>query len=171
MPTQITQLPNFPIYSGFLQLGILLHQLLQAEAWKLYRNLGFFAFSLALVDRSFAVFRMTYSLPRTESALTGRRFHRRRFRDAELLAAAGEELGNVLDGVVGARRDSWLRTATTAATRIVPRRTLIFVFIRIVRAFAVVRRRTSSRGPPRLRSRQAIPGTGPCDSQLFNQPT
>ena len=89
--------------SGFLQLGVLLHQLLQAEAWKLYRNLGFFAFSFTLVDGSLAVFGMTDSLSRTKSALARRLFDRSGFGSAEFFAAAGEELGDVLDRVVGAR--------------------------------------------------------------------
>ena len=92
---------NDSIASGPLQLGILLHQLLQAEAWKLYRNLGFFAFSFALVNGSFPVLRMPDSLPRAESALA-RGFLDRSFRDGKLLAPAGKELGDVLDGVVGA---------------------------------------------------------------------
>ena len=86
-----------------LQLGILLHQLLQAEARKLYRNLGFFAFSFALVDRSFAIFRMANLLAGTESALAGGLFDRR-LGDGELLAAAGEKLGDILDRVVGTGR-------------------------------------------------------------------
>src|SRR6516164_8047947 len=89
---------------GSLQLGVLLNQLLQAEAWKLYRNLGFFAFSLALIDSSLAVFRMPDSLSGTESALASRLLNGRGLRHGELLAAAGEELGNVVDRVVGARR-------------------------------------------------------------------
>jgi len=73
----------------------------------LYRNLGFFALSLALVDGSFAVFRMADALSGLEPALA-RGLLDDRFRGAEFLAAAGEELGNVLDGVVGAGRDSGL---------------------------------------------------------------
>src|SRR3954468_12186247 len=99
---KITKLPDYKITksaSGFLQLGVFLHQLLQAEAWKLYRNLGFFAFSFALVDGSFAIFRVPHSLSRTESSLTGRLLDRR-FRNAELLPAAGEEFGDVFDRVV-----------------------------------------------------------------------
>src|ERR1700719_4922991 len=78
--------------SGALELGILFHQLLQAEAWKLYRNLGFFAFSFALVDRPFAIFRMPYPLPRTKAALACRLLDGRRFPDRELFAASREEL-------------------------------------------------------------------------------
>src|SRR5580704_12712477 len=99
-----SELPSYKITrlrSSALQLGILLHQLLQAEARKLYRNLGFFAFTFALVDGSFAVFGMADLLSGAESALAGGLFDLR-FGDAELLAAAGEELGDILDGVVGA---------------------------------------------------------------------
>jgi hypothetical protein len=105
--------------SGSLQLGILLHQLLQAEARELYRNLGFFAFSFAQVDRAFAIFRVTDFLAGAESALAGRLFDGR-FRNGKLLAAAGEELGDVLDGVVGAGRGCGLlpggRTNASVAT-------------------------------------------------------
>src|SRR4029077_20191404 len=83
-----------------LQLGVLLDQLLQAEARELYRNLGFFAVSFALVDGSFAIFRMADFLAGAESALACR-FFDFDFGDGELLTSAGEELGDVLDGVVG----------------------------------------------------------------------
>src|SRR5678815_3563110 len=43
------------------QLGILLHQLLQTEARELYRNLGIFTFSFALVHRAFAIFAVSYT--------------------------------------------------------------------------------------------------------------
>src|ERR1700722_5878302 len=85
---------------GALQLGILLHQLFQAEARKLYSNLGFFAFSFALIDGTLAVFGMADALARAESALAGG-FFRSGFRDGEFFAAAGEKLGDVLDGIVG----------------------------------------------------------------------
>src|SRR3954452_1450865 len=103
---QITKLPNYKItksLSGFLQLGVLLHQLLQPEAWKLYRNLGFFAFSFPLVDGSLAVFGMADALSGTESALAFWLFDRSGFGNAELCASAGEEFGDVLDRVVGVR--------------------------------------------------------------------
>ena len=45
---------------------------------------------------------MANFLAGAESALTGGLFDRG-FRDGELLASAGEELGNILDRVVGAR--------------------------------------------------------------------
>ena len=61
---QITQLQNYQIGSGFLQLRVLLHQLFQAESWELYRELGLFALTLALIDRPLTVFRMLNFLPR-----------------------------------------------------------------------------------------------------------
>ena len=82
--------------SAALQLGILLYQLLQAEARKLYRNLGFFAFPFSLIDSSFAIFGMANLLAGAESALAGGLFERG-FRDGELFAAAGKELRDVLD--------------------------------------------------------------------------
>src|SRR5258708_10987590 len=97
------KLPNYKtirLFLGALQLGILLDQLFQAEARKLYSNLGFFAFSLALVDGSLAVFWMADPLAGTESALSGG-FFERSFRDSELLAAAGAKLCGVFDRVVG----------------------------------------------------------------------
>ena len=66
----------------------------------MYRNLGFFAFSFALVNRSFAIFWMADLLAWAESALAGGLFDRR-FGDGEVLTAAGEELRDVFDGVVG----------------------------------------------------------------------
>src|SRR5207249_8709634 len=127
----ITKLHNFPISSGSLQLGILLHQLLQPEAWKLYRNLGFFAFSFALVDRSLTVFRMPDSLPRTESAFACRLLDWRSFGRCALLAATGEEFGNVLNRVVGAGRNRRLGRARVSPAGIsrMPRSTLIFILV------------------------------------------
>src|ERR1039458_5578505 len=103
MGCEITQLPDYKItksFSSALQLRVLLHQLLQAEARKLYSNLGFFAFSFPLIDRAFAIFGMANFLAGAESALAGGLFERR-FRHGEFLAAAGEELGYVFDGIVG----------------------------------------------------------------------
>ena len=70
--------------SGSFQLGVLLYQLLQAEARKLYRNLGFFAFSFALIDGAFAIFWMANLLAGAKSALAGGLFHRR-FREGNFL--------------------------------------------------------------------------------------
>src|SRR3954452_6919664 len=100
---QITKLPNYKItksLSGFLQLGILLHQLLQPEAWKLYRNLRFFAFSFALVDGSLAVFGMADALSGTKSALAFEFFDRSGFGNAEFFASAGEKFRDVFNRVV-----------------------------------------------------------------------
>src|ERR1700736_4278668 len=99
----ITKLPNYSIVSSPLQLGILLHQLLQAEARKFVRNLGFFALPFALVDGSFSVFGMPDFLAGTKTALASGLFYWR-FRDSELFAARGEDLGDVLDRVVGSCR-------------------------------------------------------------------
>src|SRR5260370_27039743 len=96
----ITQFPNYSIALSALKLGILLHQFLQAEAWKLYSNLGFFAFSFALIDRAFAVFRVAHLLSGAEAALAGGLFYGH-LGDGELLAAGREELSDVLDRVVG----------------------------------------------------------------------
>src|SRR5260370_37133841 len=106
----ITQFPNYSIALSALKLGILLHQFLQAEAWKLYSNLGFFAFSFALIDRAFPVFGVADLLSGAETALAGRLFYWR-FGDGELLAAAGEKLGDVLASVGGAGRNVLLRSA------------------------------------------------------------
>src|SRR5579859_409009 len=134
--------------SGSLQLSVLLHQLLQAEAWKLYRNLGFFAFSFALVDRAFAVFWMADSLAGTKSAFPCRLFDRSHLGHGELLAAAGEEFGDVLNRIVGPRSDSRFCGASVASTWVaaVPRCALIFIFVGIVRTLGIVSSGTSSRG-------------------------
>jgi len=76
----------------------------------LYRNLGFFAFSFSLIDRAFAVFGMADLLPGTESSLARGLFDGNS-RHAELLAAAGEKLRDVLDRVVGLSREGGRGTA------------------------------------------------------------
>src|SRR5271166_5611009 len=73
---------------------------------------------------------MANLLAGAEAALAGGLFDRR-FGDGELLAPAGEELGNVLDGVV---RTGWcrgLRSAIAGSGGVcgVPRCALIFVFV------------------------------------------
>src|SRR6267143_2816259 len=133
---QFARLSNYPIVSSPLQLGILLHQLLQPEARKLYRNLGFFALSFALVDGSISVFGMADFLAGTKAALASGLFHRR-FRDSELFATRGEELGDVLDRVVGfCRRWGFLaRSIGRDIAGIIaasPTRALILVFVGIV---------------------------------------
>src|SRR5580658_7910677 len=77
---------SFSTRSGFFQLGIPLHQLLQTEARELYRNLGVFPIAFALIDRPFPIFRMLHLLPRTESP-SAFRLLRRHFRNIELLPA------------------------------------------------------------------------------------
>src|SRR5579864_8504421 len=136
---------NRPITSGSFQLGVLLHQLLQAEARELYRNLRFFAFSLALVNRTLAILGMPNPLSGAKSALTRGLFDRR-FRDGKLLAAAGEELRDVLNRVVQAARGRGLRgPSVAAALRRTPSCTLIFVFVRIVARLGVMECWASSR--------------------------
>ena len=85
--------------SGFFQLGILLHQLLQPEPRELYRNLGVFPISFSLVDSALAVFRVADFLPRAE-ALLAFGFLDDCLRHIEFLAARGEELGDIVDRVV-----------------------------------------------------------------------
>src|SRR5580658_5065584 len=152
--------------SSPLQLGILFHQLLQAEARKLYSNLGFFAFSFALVDRPLAIFGMPNLLARPESALAGGLFDRR-FWHTELLPARGKELGNVLDGVVGLGRSRGLLAAGLSRARS-PACALVLVFVGVVRV-AVVRCGTA----PRWTGKSARPHTcsarAAASAQLFNQ--
>src|SRR5579864_1007312 len=138
----MTQSLTHSIASGSLQLGILLHQLLQAEAWKLYSNLGFFAFSFALIHRSLTVLRMPHSLSRTKAAFARRFLDGRRFRRRELLAPASEELGNVFDRIVGAGRDRRLGSASIPPAGIsrMPRRTLIFILVGVMGRLRAVSR-------------------------------
>src|SRR5260370_9985472 len=131
----ITKLPNDSIVSSPLQLGILLHQLLQAEARKLYRNLGFFALSFALVDGSFSVFGMADFLAGTKAALARGLFYRG-FRDRALFATRSEELGDVLDRVVGiCRRCGFVARSigrdTAGIIAASPTHALILVFVGI----------------------------------------
>src|ERR1700733_3500557 len=151
--------------SGAFQLGILLHQLLQAEARKLYRNLGFFAFSFSLVDGSFAIFGMADLLAGTESAFAGG-FCWRCFGDGELLAAAGKEFGDVLDGVVGLGRGGGFLPAGLRCAR-PPGCTLVFVFIRIVNV-GIMGFGVSPRWTPRLRSGQAPEGGRPHMARAYS---
>src|ERR1019366_6557404 len=131
--------------SGPFELGILLHQLLLSEARELYRNLSFFAFSFALVDRSFAILGVADLLPRAESALAGGLFDGC-LGDGELLAAAGEEFGDVLDRVV---RAGWGRGLLPALrcrrSATLPDIALVFIFVRIVSRGMVVAARPRGR--------------------------
>src|ERR1700693_4523044 len=95
-------------HSRFLQLRVLLHQLLQTEARELYRNLRVFPIPLALIDRPFAVFRVLDLLSRTKSALAGRLFDRQLW-ELEFLPTRGKELGDVVDRIVAPHRSSSLR--------------------------------------------------------------
>src|ERR1700757_3056820 len=98
----IPKLHNYQVTqsgSGFFQLGILLHQLLQPEPWELYRNLGVFPISFALVDGALAVLGMFDLLAGAEAALA-LGFLDHGLGEVELLAARREKLGNVIDGVV-----------------------------------------------------------------------
>src|SRR5438445_1941414 len=85
--------------SRLLQLGVLLYQLLQTEARELYRNLGLFTFSFALIDQAFAIFGMAHLLSRTESSIASGLLQRH-LGNVEFLAARGKELGNVINRVV-----------------------------------------------------------------------
>src|SRR5258706_103569 len=82
------------------QLGVLLHQLFQTEALKLYRNLGVATLAFATVHNSFAIFRMANVLARLKGG-PHRRLWLRHLGNAELLPARCEKLGDVADGIVG----------------------------------------------------------------------
>ena len=120
--------------SGFFQLGILLHQLLQPEPRELYRNLGVFPISFSLVDSALAVFRMADFLSRTK-ALLAFGFLDDSFRHVEFLAARGEKLGDVVDGVVALAGVGRLGAFRALA---LPGRALVFVFVGVVRGRVVV---------------------------------
>src|ERR1039458_10073727 len=126
-----------------LQLRVPLHQLLQTEARKLYRNLGVFPISFALIDGPFPIFRVLDLLSGMESppafGLLGRHF-----RNLELLAPRSKELGNVVDGVVALKRTRRLRLDPRRGPQrarfwhvgvegLVPGGALVFVFVGVVR--------------------------------------
>src|SRR5258706_10894988 len=90
-----------------LQLGEFFDELLQSELGELYRNLRVVPFAFALVDGAYAVFGMADALARTEAALAAR-LGGGNFRHGEFFPARGEELGDVVDGVVGC---GWLAAA------------------------------------------------------------
>src|ERR1700757_3072231 len=100
--------------SGFFELGILLHQLLQPEPRELYRNLGVFPISFSLVDGALSVFRMPHFLAGAEA----------------LLPPRGKELGDVVDGVVALAGVGRLGTLGALA---LPGSALVFVFVGVVR--------------------------------------
>src|SRR5215469_14564510 len=110
------------------QLRVLLHQLLQAEPRKLYRNLGFFTLSFPPVDGALAVFRMADLLTGAKAAPARGRLHWN-LRHAEFLAARGEELGDVLDRVISSTRVS----ARLRFPRLIPAGVLILIFVGVMR--------------------------------------
>ena len=58
--------------SHSLELRELFHQLLQSELRELYRKLGFFSLTLALVDRALAILWMTNALAWAKSTFAAR---------------------------------------------------------------------------------------------------
>src|ERR1019366_7231513 len=125
------------------QLGVFLDQLFQAESRKLYRNLRIFPVPLAFVHRAFAVLGMTDALSGPESSASGG-LGNLNLGPRKLLPARGEELRNVVDGVVG-------RPAILAALRLVAtvmRRALIFILVSVMPAGGGIASRRI-RGPSR----------------------
>src|SRR5882724_4436070 len=123
------------------QLSILLNQLFQTEALKLYRNLGVATLALAMVDDSFAIFRMANVLAWFEGCPR----HRLRFGrlgNAELLSARREKLGDVADGIVNGTGIAAL-LLSAVARGFGGIRALVFIFIRIVRRLRFVSRGAS----------------------------
>src|SRR6266851_7960620 len=136
---------SLPI-SRFLQLRILLYQLLQTEARKLYRNLGVFPVPFALIHRPFPIFRVLDLLPGTESP-PAFRLLRHHFRNMELLTPRRKKFRNVVDGVVVRERSRCLRLDPGR----VPGGTLVFVFVGVVRALPVWRGHSCPRTASRRR--------------------
>src|SRR3974390_707374 len=108
---------------------------------KLYRKLGVFSVSLALIDHSFAVLGMPHALSGTESRLA-MRLGRRSLRQGKLLAARSKKLGDIVDRVV--RRSTV--GGTTLRLGLPISRALVFVLIGIVGRARGFRRQTR-RGP------------------------
>src|SRR5581483_173835 len=127
MLTAKCQVPHAALRS--FQLRVLLHQLLQTETRELYRNLGIFPISFALIDRAFAIFWVANLLAGPEAFLAGGRLNRN-LGQRELLPPRGKKLGNVVDRVVGLAGVA-LRLAMPGARG--PGRALIFVFVGVVR--------------------------------------
>ena len=134
--------------SSPLQLGIFLHQLLQAKTSELYCNLGIFSVALALVYQSLTILGMPHFLPGPEPGFT-RRCRLDYFRRRKSLAPRCEKLRNVIYGIVRGTSGIWLgfrlllgifplrqiqRTVCPALER-----RLIFVLIRVVGRFAAAR--------------------------------
>src|SRR5437870_3788876 len=78
------------------QLRVLFYQLLQPEARELYRNLGFFSLTFALIDQSFAILRVAHFLSRTEPSVPSGLLNWQ-FGNFEFPAPRGEELGDVIN--------------------------------------------------------------------------
>src|SRR5215469_2111978 len=142
-PTQANS-RNLKLLLRPLQLRVLLHQLLQTEARELYRDLGLFPISFPLIDSTLAVFGVAYFLAGPESLLAFRLFDRE-FGQVELLAPRGEELGDVVDGVV-----SLGRSLRLLPSRLGPMCALVFVLVVVMRvqSFGASPRRTGEGGRP-----------------------
>src|SRR5438067_7980117 len=82
------------------QLRVFFHQLLQAEARKLYRKLGLLALALAPEHRTLAILGMAHPLPGPESFLTCR-LGKIDFRPSEFLSSRSKKFRDVFNGVVG----------------------------------------------------------------------
>src|SRR5204862_2060915 len=82
------------------QLRVFFHQLLQAEARKLYRKLGLLPLALAPEHRALAILGMANPLPRPEAFLACG-FGNVDFRPSEFLSSRSEKFRDVFNGVVG----------------------------------------------------------------------
>src|SRR3954447_14228262 len=83
----------------FFQLRVLLHQLFDTVTRELNADFSILTFAFALEHRSLAVFRMAHPHAWLEADATAGRLNVH-LRTGELLAARGEELGDVVDRVV-----------------------------------------------------------------------
>src|SRR5438552_3984948 len=95
------------------QLRVFFHQLLQAEARKLYRKLSLLALALAPEHRTLAIRGMANPLARPEALLTCR-LGKIDFRPSEFLSSRSEEFRDVFDGVVGRKALPSLRLRAAA---------------------------------------------------------
>src|SRR5579872_3865670 len=124
----ITRLQNYSSFLCSFQLSVLLHQLLQTEARKLYRNLGLFTVSFAMIDGAFAIFGMLHLLPGPKS-LFAFGFIERQLRYGKFLPARCEKLRDVVNRIVTASRVS--RSPRLAGSAPV-RTALIFILVSVV---------------------------------------
>src|SRR5262252_8004604 len=154
-PTQANS-PILKLLLRPLQLGVLFHQLLQTETRELYRNLRLFPISFPLIDSTLAVFGVADFLAGEESFLAFRLFDRE-FGQIELLAPRGEELGDVVDGVV-----SLGRSLRLLPSRLGPMGALVFVLV-------VVMRVQSCGASPRRTGEGGCPHSFSSGSQFFDQ--